>query len=247
MNEIINQNFKLIKVNRVSGSLGAEIKNVDLSSKLDDQVIREIHKAFLLFNVIFFRDQNLDPISQKTFAMKIGNPIIYPFVKGLSNFPEITPILKKETDKNNFGGIWHSDTTYQEKPPMGTMLYALEVPKVGGDTEFSNQYLAYESLSEGMKYLLKDLKAVNISGKDRVAKTRSDILKHSSVGLKGNELKAIHPVVRTHPETKKKSLYVNIAHTTHFVGLNGRIDLWLFGIIDVQCIIQSMITMVIKD
>ena len=125
----------------------------------------------------------------------------------------------KETDVNNFGGIWHSDTTYQAEPPMGTMLYGIEIPKYGGDTEWSNQYLAYESLSDGMKKFLDTLEAVNISGKARVAKTRSDIMKHASVGLKGDELKAIHPVVRTHPETKKKSLYVNEAHTTNFVGM----------------------------
>ena len=102
---------------------------------------------------------------------------------------------------------------------MGTMLYGIEIPAFGGDTEWSNQYLAYESLSEGMKKFLDSLQGVNISGKARVAKTRSDIMKHASVGLKGDELKAIHPVVRTHPETKRKSLYVNEAHTTNFVGM----------------------------
>ena len=219
MTDSSKNGFKFINVNPISGSIGAEIKNVNLSSKLDNKILKEIYKAFLLFNVIFFRDQMFEPKSQKEFAKKIGKPIIYPFVKGLEQFPEITPILKKETDKNNFGGIWHSDTTYQEKPPMGTMLYALEVPEYGGDTEFSNQYLAYESLSEGMKIFLDDLQAVNISGKGRVAKTRSDIMKHSSVGLKGDELEAIHPVVRTHPETNRKSLYVNEAHTTKFVGM----------------------------
>ena len=219
MTDSSKNDFKFINVNPISGSIGAEIKNVNLSSKLDNKILKEIYKAFLLFNVIFFRDQMFEPKSQKEFAKKIGKPIIYPFVKGLDHFPEITPILKKETDKNNFGGIWHSDTTYQEKPPMGTMLYALEVPEYGGDTEFSNQYLAYESLSEGMKIFLDDLQAVNISGKGRVAKTRSDIMKHSSVGLKGNELESIHPVVRTHPETNRKSLYINEAHTTQFVGM----------------------------
>ena len=94
------------------------------------------------------------------------------------------------------------------------------MPDFGGDTEFSNQYLAYDTLSEGMKNFLNNQKAVNISGKGRVAKTRSDIMKQSSVGLKGDELEAIHPVVRTHPETKRKSLYVNEAHTTHFVGMS---------------------------
>ena len=219
MDDFSNTDFKLINVNPISGSIGAEISNVDLSSKLDNKILKEIYRAFLLFNVIFFRDQKFEPLSQKEFAKRIGNPIIYPFVKGLDKFPEITPILKKETDKNNFGGIWHSDTTYQEKPPMGTMLYALDVPEYGGDTEFSNQYLAYDSLSKGMKVFLNDLQAVNISGKGRVAKTRSDIMKHSSVGLKGDELEAIHPVVRTHPETNRKSLYINEAHTTKFVGM----------------------------
>ena len=99
------------------------------------------------------------------------------------------------------------------------MLYALEVPEFGGDTEFSNQYLAYENLSEKMKLFLEKQKAVNISGKWKVTKTRSDVMKHSSVGLKSDELEAIHPVVRTHPETKKKSLYINEAHTTNFVGM----------------------------
>lgn len=216
---MLREKYKYIKVKKVSGSIGAVIQNIKLNQNLDENVFGEIYDAFLAYQVIFFREQEFSPNSQKAFSKRIGKPIIYPFVKGLEKFPEITPILKKEDDVNNFGGIWHSDTTYQDKPPKGTMLYALEVPEFGGDTEFSNQYLAYESLSTGMKNFLDKQKAVNISGKGRVAKTRSDIMKHSSVGLKGDELKAIHPVVRTHPETKRKSLYINEAHTTHFVGM----------------------------
>jgi taurine dioxygenase len=213
MIKTISKQYKNITVNPIAGSLGAEIQNVDLSETISDEIISDVYQALLDFQVIFFRNQKFEPISQKLFAKKIGTPVIYPFVKGLEDYPEITPILKKETDINNFGGIWHSDTTYQEKPPMGTMLYALETP------EFANQYLAYESLSDGMREFLDTLQGVNISGKARVAKTRSDIMKHASVGLKGDELKAIHPVIRTHPETKRKSLYVNEAHTTHFVGM----------------------------
>ncbi len=216
---MLRKKYKYIKLKKVSGSIGAIIQNIKLNQNLDENVFDEIYDAFLAYQVIFFREQEFSPNSQKAFSKRIGKPIIYPFVKGLEKFPEITPILKKEDDVNNFGGIWHSDTTYQDKPPKGTMLYALEVPEFGGDTEFSNQYLAYESLSTGMKNFLDKQKAVNISGKGRVAKTRSDIMKHSSVGLKGDELKAIHPVVRTHPETKRKSLYINEAHTTHFVGM----------------------------
>ena len=219
MTKPINKKYKNITVNPIAGSLGAEIQNVDLSETISDEIITDVYQALLDFQVIFFRNQKFEPITQKIFAEKIGKPVIYPFVKGLEDYPEITPILKKETDINNFGGIWHSDTTYQEKPPMGTMLYAIETPEFGGDTEFANQYLAYESLSDGMREFLDTLKGVNISGKARVAKTRSDIMKHASVGLKGDELKAIHPVIRTHPETKRKSLYVNEAHTTHFFGM----------------------------
>lgn len=215
----VKKNFKNINVFPIAGALGAEIENINLSDNLSDNVVSEIYGALLTYQVIFFRDQNFEPVSQQAFAKRIGTPIVYPFVASLDGFPEITPILKKETDTNNFGGIWHSDTTYQDKPPMGTMLYGIEIPAFGGDTEWSNQYLAYESLSEGMKKFLDTLQGVNISGKARVAKTRSDIMKHASVGLKGDELKAIHPVVRTHPETKRKSLYVNEAHTTNFVGM----------------------------
>ena len=220
MTKTITKQYKNITVNPIAGSLGAEIQNVDLSETISDEIITDVYQALLDFQVIFFRNQKFEPVPGKElFAKKIGTPVIYPFVKGLEDYPEITPILKKETDINNFGGIWHSDTTYQEKPPMGTMLYAIETPEFGGDTEFANQYLAYESLSDGMREFLDTLKGVNISGKARVAKTRSDIMKHASVGLKGDELKAIHPVIRTHPETKRKSLYVNEAHTTHFVGM----------------------------
>jgi len=214
-----NTKYKNIKIKKVSGAIGALIEDVQLGENLAENTSNAIYDAFLKHQVIFFRDQNFTSKSLVSFAKRIGTPIIYPFVKGLESFPEITPILKKETDVNNFGGIWHSDTTYQDEPPKGTMLYALEVPEFGGDTEFSNQYLAYENLSDKMKLFLEKQKAVNISGKGKVTKTRSDVMKHSSVGLKSDELEAIHPVVRTHPETKKKSLYINEAHTTNFVGM----------------------------
>jgi len=207
-------------IKQVSGAIGAIIQDVQLDENLDENTFSDIYSAFLKYQVIFFRNQNFIPESLISFAKNIGRPISYPFVKGLDSFPEITPILKKKTDINNFGGIWHSDTTYQNEPPKGTMLYAIEVPEFGGDTEFSNQYLAYESLSNGMKIFLEKKKAFNISGKSEVTKTRSDVLKHSSLNLKSNKLEAVHPVVRTHPETKKKSLYINQAHTTRFVGMS---------------------------
>lgn len=208
-----------LDIRPIAGAMGAEIHGVDASRELDDMTVAALRKALLDHLVVFLPDQTLTPEQQLRFACRFGEPMIYPFVKGLDGFPEVTPILKKEEDRNNFGGIWHSDTVYQDEPPMGTMLYALELPPFGGDTLFANQYLAYDSLSDGMKALLAPLKAINISGKGRVQQTRTDMMKHASAGLKGDELESCHPVIRTHPETGRKALYVNVAHTVRFDGM----------------------------
>jgi taurine dioxygenase len=208
-----------ITVDPVAGAIGAEVAGIDLSEDLSDEDVGAIRKALLDHLVIFFRGQKLTPDRQLAFARRFGEPVAYPFVKGLDGYPEITPILKREEDRSNFGGVWHSDTVYQKVPPMGTILYALEVPAFGGDTEFANQYLAYETLSEPMRRFLDGLTAVHISGKGIAQKTRKDMLSHSSVGLKGDELVSRHPAVRSHPETGRKALYVNTAHTTHFEGM----------------------------
>ena len=207
-----------LSIARMSGSIGAEISGIDLSQTHSDATIAELRQALLDHLVIVFRDQTLTPQQQLDFSRRFGDPVAYPFVKGLDGFPEITPILKREEDRSNFGGIWHSDTTYQQIPPMGTILYALEVPPQGGDTEFANQYLAWETLSDGLRSLLDGLIGVSISGKARVQQTRTDMMKHASIGKKGDELVAHHPVARTHPETGRKALYVNVAHTERFEG-----------------------------
>lgn len=208
-----------IAVSPVAGAIGAEIAGIDLSQDLPDDTVGTIRQALLDHLVIFFRDQKFTPERFLAFATRFGEPMIYPFVKGLDEHPEITPILKKEEDRSNFGGLWHSDTVYQQAPPMGTILYGIDIPPYGGDTEFANQYLAYETLSEPLRNFLDGLTAVHISGKGRVQQTRTDMMKHSSAGLKGDELVSRHPVVRTHPETGRKALYVNVAHTTHFEGM----------------------------
>ena len=213
-------NYNSIEVSPISGALGALITGVELKEPLQDPVFEEIYNAFLEYKVIFFNDQELNPDTQLRFGKMFGQPIIYPFVKGLKDFPEITPILKKETDLNNFGGVWHSDTTYQEQPPKATMLYAVEVPEFGGDTEFANQCMALDHLSEGMRKFLNEQKVINTSGKGKVVASRSDVMKHSSSGKVVDELRAIHPVVRTHPETKEQALFINEAHSLQFASLS---------------------------
>jgi len=207
-----------MKVRRIAGALGAEIGGVDLRSLTGDQVA-EIRAAWLEHLVIFFRDQPLSPAEYMAFAKRIGKPIEYPLMKGISGFPEIVEVKKLEDEKVNFGGVWHSDTAYLEVPPMASMLVAREVPPHGGDTLFANQYLAYETLSEGMKRLLDPLVGVNSSAKADVTRTREERLKTDAREGKASELVAEHPVVRTHPETGRKALYVNFAHTVRFRGM----------------------------
>jgi len=151
------------------------------------------------------------------FARRMGEPIEYPFVRGIDGFPEVIEVKKLEHERHNFGGIWHSDTTYLDEPPMGSMLLARELPPYGGDTLFANQYLACETLSEGMRRLLEGLVAVNSSANADVSRTREDRVKEQARTTE--ELVSEHPVVRTHPETGRKALYVNVAHTACFKGM----------------------------
>ncbi len=143
------KNYRHIEVRPISGALGAEISGVDMAQDLDAEVVSEVRHALLEHLVIFLRDQKATPLQQLAFAKKFGEPVEYPQLKGLPESQFITPVVKLEHERNNFGGIWHSDTTYLPVPPMGSMLLAREVPPYGGDTMFANQYLAYETLSTG--------------------------------------------------------------------------------------------------
>jgi taurine dioxygenase len=144
--------------------------------------------------------------------------VAYPSLKGLDDFPEIIAVTKLPHETVNFGGIWHSDTVYLERPPMATMLIAREVPPFGGDTMWANMYAAYETLSPGMQRLLDRLTSVNSSALADVSKTREDRIRDSGNGG-DREFLSEHPVVRTHPETGRKALYVNVAHTQRFVDM----------------------------
>ena len=214
MDNSVHQKYSHIDVNPVSGALGAEITGVDISLPLDAEVVSEIRKALLNHLVIFFQNQVITPQQQLNFAVQFGLPIEYPQLKGLPECPLVTEVIKLEHETMNFGGVWHSDTTYLQQPPMASMLYAIEIPPYGGDTLFSNQYMAYETLSDGLKKTLSELVAVNTSSKPEVSMTREDRMREA--GMELNILSASHPAVRTHPEAGSKALYVNKAHTTHF-------------------------------
>jgi taurine dioxygenase len=208
-----------LTVKRLSGAIGAEVLGIDLSRDLSPAGIARLREIWLEHGVIFFRDQDLPPRKFLALARHFGEAIEHPFVQGLAEAPEVIPVVKLEHETLNFGGLWHSDTAYLEAPPMATMLIAREVPPYGGDTLFASGTAAYAALSEGMRRLLDPLRAVNSSAKADVTKTREDRLKDNARQDARKLYEAEHPVVRTHPETGRKALYVNTGHTTRFAGM----------------------------
>jgi len=210
-----------MKIKQIAGALGAEIAGVDLAAGVSAQLAADIRQVFLDHQVIFLRNQDLTPQQFLNFANAMGEPVEYPFVKGLEGFPHIIEVKKLAHEKVNFGGIWHSDTTYLDMPPMGSMLLSREVPPYGGDTLFASQYAAYEALSGTMQGLLNGLIGISSSANADVSKTREDRIKTDGKDAAPQELRAEHPVVRTHPETGRKVLYVNVAHTS---GIKGMTD-----------------------
>ena len=208
-----------IEIEPVSPALGAEISGVDISKPLDDQTVAAIRATLLEHLVVFFRGQSLTPETLIAFATRFGELARYPFVKGMDDYPDVVEVVKREDEVNNFGGIWHSDTTYLERPPMGSVLYACEIPPVGGDTLFANMYLAYESLS-GMKAFLDGLKALNSAAKPDAAVGR--VLRRTERPTGEDEIKteSVHPIVRVHPETGRKALFVNRGHTVKIDGFS---------------------------
>ena len=206
MNQIRNS-FQCIEVNPLTPNIGAEITGVDLSTPLDDQTFRELHSAFKMHSVLFFRDQNLDHDSQKAFGRLFGDLAIHPAIAAPEGHPEIVPIHADKDSTVIQGERWHSDVSCDEEPPLGSILYLHTVPEIGGDTLFSSMYAAYDALSDRMKTYLDGLTARH-DGEEQY-RGRYD----SDDGDKRYPA-CNHPVIRIHPETGKKCLFVNPIFTT---------------------------------
>jgi taurine dioxygenase len=210
-----------LEVSPIAGALGAEVHGVDLGQDLDDAAIAEIRQALLRHCVIFFRDQAFDAARHKALARRFGEIFVHPNYAGTQADPEIVEIRREPGDTRIVGEEWHTDTTMVAEPPMGAILLALEVPPYGGDTLFANQYLAYDTLSDGMKRLLAGLRAVHSDRK--VAGPRSGVNVGRSTRARDDdawrETVNVHPVVRTHPETGRQLLFVNASYTVGFEGM----------------------------
>lgn len=212
--------YERITVEPVSGALGAEIGGVDLASELDDAVVAEIRAALLDHHVVFFRDQELSPEAQVRFGRRFGELDTHPFVEGMDSHPEVIEIVTEADDIFNFGGGWHTDVTFLEEPDLGSILYAVDVPPYGGDTLFANQHLAYDTLSDTMKGIVDRLVAKHSPGPQYAPggySTLSKSMKTRNAEIAADQV-VRHPVVRTHPETGRKGLYVNRAFT---IGIQG--------------------------
>jgi taurine dioxygenase len=215
-----------IEIKPVAGAIGAEIHGVDLGQTLSNSEFDAVHQAFLDHQVIFFRDQKISPEQHIAFGRRFGELDVHPFADGTEEHPEIIHVLKEARDhsERTFGGGWHTDVTFYEKPALGSILYALEVPESGGDTQFANMHLAYESLSDGLKEMLGGMTAIHSASRaygERGRVMHRDKESHSSMKVRTGqdaEIEVEHPVIRTHPETGRKGLFVNRAFTLRFKG-----------------------------
>ena len=220
MNDIGGSCYRLIEVRPLSSAVGAEVSGVDLVD-CDGPTFIEIHRAFLNHHVLFFRDQELSLESHKAFGRRFGSLNVHPQYVPLDGHPEILPIVKEADAEHNIGGVWHSDITFLERPALGSILYAIDVPATGGDTLFANQELAFEELSTGLRQLLLGLRAVHSDHtlSDRVEAENRNMTrstKLSEEAMRQPVVENLHPVIRTHPETGRKSLFVNRAFTVRF-------------------------------
>jgi len=240
----VDTNNLRIEIQPIAGALGARILGVDLSRPISDSTFADIYRAFLEYLVIFFPGQPALSLEQHTaIAARFGEvdyaPFTYPFkTPTVDGHSQIVVNLKEAADTTiNVGGFWHADVTYRERPHKAAIIYAKDVPAFGGDTMFANQYLAYDTLSDGMKRMLDGLMAVHSSrmtyGNESarfasVSRTRAPLPTERAVSKSiyqraENEsvIENEHPVVRTHPDTGRPCLYVNRGFVERFAGMTA--------------------------
>jgi len=214
--------YQSIIVQPVAGSLGAEVSGVDLAAPLSNTAAAEIRRAFTENLVLFFRNQGLTPEQHLAFSGLFGRLCRMPYIKHMEDYPDIIAVLKEADERkiSTFGNAWHSDFSFLEEPPLGSILYAREVPSHGGDTLFANMYEAYDALSAGMKRMLLGLKAMHSGKPYGQGGLPKDLKTSRSIGIERNNPEAdrevAHPVVRLHPESGRKALFVNAIYTTRF-------------------------------
>jgi taurine dioxygenase len=215
--------YRTVTVDRWAGPCGAVVSGVDLARPLTDETVAELRRALLDHLVLFFRDQALDPDQQVAFSRRFGPYSPVPFVQPIAAHPEVIAVVREPTETQGFafGGIWHSDFSILPAPPMGSILHALEVPPYGGDTLWANQYLAFETLSPGLRDTLRDIIAVHSARDAYSPKMQAvhDLFTGMTVETSEDANRTqLHPAVRVHAETGREALYLNRQYTIGFDG-----------------------------
>lgn len=207
--------YDSFQVTPISGALGAEIRGIDLSGELDADQQAEVRRALDEFIVLLFRDQDMTLAAQRRFASIFGPLIPHPYVTGLPEDPDIFEIVREPGENYSWDSFYHSDLMFLERPPMASALYAVACPPYGADTEFCNMYLAYEALSPKLREMVATLRGVNESGDTKQWSARYEGMHE----LRNEPGEATHPIVRVHPGTGRKALYLSPAFTTRFEGM----------------------------
>ena len=234
--------YKTMEVRPMAGAIGAYIHGVNLKDRANKAMWAELKRAFLEYHVIAVRGQDLSPADQYEVGRLFGEPCFYPFAKGMDGFPEMTRMVKEPEERENFGADWHTDTSYLKEPPRATLLYAVETPPRGGDTLYANTRAAYDELSDGMKAMLQGIVGVfsgglkHKKGGDRAAHHAR--IAHMAVqkSEEADKYEARHPVVRTHPETGRKALYLSALHTLRFDGMTEHESRPIIQMLNDHCI-----------
>jgi len=205
-----------IRLEPIAGALGAEVSGVDLSKPLDEQADAEIHAAWMKHQVLFFRDQDITPEQHKQFARRFGELHVHAVLPSMRDqgHPEIV-VLESNESAPYVADSWHSDVTFERRPPLGSVLRGVIIPDHGGDTMWSSMYAAYEALSSSMQRVLSDLRAVHDGGAFQAIATEEQKRELAK------DEKTTHPVVRTHPVTKRKGIYVNPTFTKKIDGMKS--------------------------
>jgi taurine dioxygenase len=216
--------YRHIEVRPLAGALGAELDGVDLARPLGDEVFGEIHQAFLDHAVIAFRGQRLSPAQQLAFAARFGAPEVHPIVNGSAEHPELVRVWKPAGESASFGTGWHTDNSFFERPSLGSVLYGVVIPPFGGDTIWASTEKAYEALSDELKGLLAGLRGVHSASRayDPAVVGEHKYRGDAPITYRWSDSirdEVEHPVIRTHPETGRKSIYVNPMFTLRLVGL----------------------------
>ncbi len=212
-----------MRLEPVTGGIGADVLETDFSVPFGDRSAEQLRRALDQYLVLFVRDQNIDRMRQKQITAIFGPLSRLPYVEPLDDDPDVVAVLKEadEVKVGVFGGDWHSDFSFLECPPGGSVLHAVEVPPVGGDTLWANQILAYEALPEDLKTFVNPRRAVHLGAPYGVnyappEKTRSGRSIRMTRGDPTADIERLHPVVRTHPRSARKALFLNPIYTTRF-------------------------------